>query len=202
MKFPLLKISSTVRPFYVLIAVLAVATVLVSCSSDYPTPVYVESPECEDLTYDVLPVTNLTLSTDGLEVSLQAEVANKSSERTQGLMCRESIPVGTGMLFTYQTDRTNGFWMYNTYVPIDILYIDQAGHVVDKLTMSPCIRESENESDDDWKVKCATEANNYVPSEKWRYVLELPADWLIDQNIGDSVALTMNVSWPDLEVEE
>ena len=194
------KISPAIRTIGLLIAA-TVVIAFVACSSNYPAPVFVESPDCEGLTHGVLPVTDLTLSTDGIDIDLRVEVADKSGERTQGLMCRESIPPGTGMLFAYQTDRTTGFWMYNTQVPIDILYIDQAGQVVDKLTMSPCIRESETESDTDWKVRCATEANDYVPEEKWRYVLELPGNWLIDQDIGDSVVLTMNVSWPSLELD-
>jgi uncharacterized membrane protein (UPF0127 family) len=179
-------------------AVLAALAVLSACGSDYPSPIFIESTDCTDLQHGVLPVTDLTLSTDGIDINLQVEVANNSSTRTQGFMCRESISPGTGMLFTYVSDRTNGFWMFNTYAPIDILYIDQSGAVVDKLTMMPCIRDSE--SDKAWKLRCATEAADYIPTTPWRYVLELPTGWLADQNVGDTLVLHLSVSSPELDL--
>ncbi len=183
-------------------AVLAILIILAACGSDYPAPVFIESPDCEDLQHGVLPVTDLTLSTDGIDITLQVEIANNSSKRTQGFMCRESIAPGTGMLFTYVSDRTNGFWMYNTFTSIDILYINQAGEVVDKLTMSPCQREPESESDEIWKLRCATDSAEYVPKKPWRYVLELPADWLADQNVSDTVVLSMSVTSSELTIEQ
>ena len=198
-KIPLSNTNVAIRAF----AVTAAAVfAFVACGSGYPEPVFIESPDCAELTHGVLPVTNLTLSVDGRDIPVQVEVANNSSERTQGLMCRESIAAGTGMLFTYTSDRNNGFWMFNTYTDIDIIFIDKSGGVSDQLTMSPCPRESEEENDDQWKVRCAKEATNYVPLTSWRYVLELPSNWLADQNIGDSIVREMNVNWPDAAFEE
>ena len=118
-------------------------------------------------------------------------------------MCRKSIPPGTGMLFTYDTDRSSGFWMFNTYAPIDILYLDQSGHVVDNIAMSPCTRGSAkgSETDDEWRIRCATEANSYVPSGAWRNTLELPAGWLEAQGLGGSSGpeiTGITVSWTTL----
>jgi uncharacterized membrane protein (UPF0127 family) len=98
------------------------------------------------------------------------------------------------MLFTYAADRNTGFWMYNTYVPIEILYIDHSGDVVDKITMSPCLRETA--SDDEWIAKCAAESAAYVPGGSWRYTLELPVGWLAAQGADDSMIQEMNVSGP------
>jgi uncharacterized membrane protein (UPF0127 family) len=198
-KIPLFNIIVAIRAFAVTTAVMLA---FVACSSGYPQPVFIESPDCAELTHGVLPVTNLTLSIDGRDIPVQVEVANNSSKRTQGLMCRESITAGTGMLFTYTSDRTNGFWMFNTYTGIDIIFIDKSGGVADQLTMSPCPRESEEENDDQWKVRCGQEAINYIPEASWRYVLELPNDWLADQNIGDSIVREMNVNWPEAIFEE
>ena len=146
----------------------------------------------------MLPVTNLTISSGSEnDITVQVEVADEVSERSQGLMCRESIPPGTGMLFTYDTDRSSGFWMFNSYAPIDILYLDQSGHMVDKITMSPCTRGSVggSETDDEWRTRCATEANDYVPSGSWRNTLELPAGWLEAQGLGGPLGLEITVSW-------
>jgi uncharacterized membrane protein (UPF0127 family) len=97
------------------------------------------------------------------------------------------------MLFTYDTDRDSGFWMYNTYVSIDILHIDSSGRVVDKIEMSPCPRNGA--TDDEWQLRCAGDAAVYMPMSSWRYALELPAGWLADEGLGDPVFLDMTVSW-------
>lgn len=54
---------------------------------------------------------------DGLEVEL-------------GLMFREALPEGTGMLFDFRRDFPHGFWMKNTLVPLDLLFVDARGRVV------------------------------------------------------------------------
>ena len=140
-------------------AVLVAFVIAAGCQStiNYPTPIFVVGPDCDDRQYEMLPLTNLTLSTGQDDITLQVEVADESSERTQGLMCRTVISSGTGMLFTHNTVRSDGFWMYNTYAPIDILYLDQFGAIVDMINMSPCPRDSD-ENDEQWRIRCASEA--------------------------------------------
>ena len=166
---------------------------------DYPRPSFVASPDCENLVFGVLPVTELTISSGATgDITLHVEVADDASERSQGLMCREPIPPGTGMLFTYDTDRSNGYWMYNTYAPIDILYLDQSGHVVDTVTMSPCPRgpgEGSGSDFDRWQTRCAKEAGDYVPAGSWRNTLELPAGWLAAQGLGGLSGRDITIAW-------
>ena len=83
--------------------------------------------------------------------------------------------------------------MYNTYIPIDILYIDRSHNIVDKIRMTPCLRDGM--SDDNWKVKCTTEATNYVPTDEWVTVLELPADWLESNGISDADLEDVKLTW-------
>jgi len=169
---------------------------------DIPPSSFIASQDCDGLQHGFLPRTALTISSgDAIDITLQVEVADEAGEQSQGLMCRESVPPGTGMLFTYDTDRSNGFWMFNTYVPIDILYLDQFGHVVDNITMSPCTRDSTKEpgldtsTDDEWRTWCATEANAYVPAGPWRNTLELPAGWLETKGLGGPRGQEITVSW-------
>ena len=52
------------------------------------------------------------------------EVADDGRERQQGLMCRETVPYGSGMLFVFESAYSLNFWMFNTYEPLDIVYLD------------------------------------------------------------------------------
>src|SRR5688500_13108083 len=52
-----------------------------------------------------------------------AEVASTSDERAEGLMYREDVPDGTGMLFVFPDVAVRSFWMANTYVALDIAFM-------------------------------------------------------------------------------
>jgi len=65
----------------------------------------------------------------------QLEVVRTSSERALGLMERVSIPEHTAMLFVYQSVMYRNFWMKDTLIPLDILFMDAQGVVVDVQTM-------------------------------------------------------------------
>ena len=71
-----------------------------------------------------------------------AEVAATAEERSEGLMYRDDVPDGTGMLFVFQDNAVRSFWMANTYVPLDIAYLDPSFRVVDIMQMEPLITES------------------------------------------------------------
>jgi uncharacterized membrane protein (UPF0127 family) len=66
-----------------------------------------------------------------------AEVARTDDERAQGLMYRQEVPDGTGMLFVFQDSQVRSFWMQNTYVPLDIAFLDASLTVVDIQQMEP-----------------------------------------------------------------
>lgn len=58
------------------------------------------------------------------------EVANDNATRAQGLMFRDQMPDDHGMLFIFQNERPRSFWMKNTRIPLDIIYLDREFKVV------------------------------------------------------------------------
>ena len=71
-----------------------------------------------------------------------AEVARTADERAQGLMYRQEVPDGTGMLFVFETSEVRSFWMQNTYVALDIAFLDASYTVVDIQQMEPLTTDS------------------------------------------------------------
>ena len=66
-----------------------------------------------------------------------AEVARTADERAQGLMYRESLSKGKGLIFVFPESRIQSFWMKDTFIPLDIAYLDADLRIVDIQAMEP-----------------------------------------------------------------
>ena len=94
---------------------------------------------------------------DGFVVHV--EVAADDELRAQGLMYRDQLRPGTGMLFLFAEDAEHAFWMKNTLIPLDIIWIDADQRVVAvKYNVPPCKVEN---------------CPSYPPGVQSRYVLEV-----------------------------
>lgn len=65
------------------------------------------------------------------------EVAQTDAELARGLMNRVQLPAHHGMLFAYKEPGRHSFWMKNTYIPLDIAWLDGEGYVLERHSMLP-----------------------------------------------------------------
>jgi uncharacterized membrane protein (UPF0127 family) len=89
-----------------------------------------------------------------------AELVRSQHDTMRGLMYRRSMPEDRGMLFNLGVREDHEFWMHNTCIPLDLLYIDDDGLIVGIVENAPTL------NDEPRGVGCAS-----------RYVLEVNAGW-------------------------
>ena len=89
------------------------------------------------------------------------ELAETQEQRSRGLMYRETLDQDKGMFFIFDEEKEHSFWMKNTLIPLDIIWINEDKEIVDiKKDVQPCVQE---------------ECQIFKPSNKAKYVLELNA---------------------------
>ena len=99
----------------------------------------------------------------------EVELAKTPEQRSIGLMNRESLDQDKGMLFIFDAQGVNSFWMKNTFIPLDIIWINKDKEIVAiKQDAQPCLEE-----------KCSI----IMPYEKSLYVLEINAGLTEKYNI-------------------
>lgn len=69
------------------------------------------------------------ITADGREHEFQVELALTQAEQMQGLMFRDSMAENAGMLFYFPQNAERRFWMKNTLIPLDIIYIKEDGYI-------------------------------------------------------------------------
>lgn len=78
----------------------------------------------------------LLIHAGGSTYKFEVEIADTADERAQGLMFREHLDPNEGMLFLYPTEKPVAFWMKNTPLPLDMIFIDGTGRIVHVAAMA------------------------------------------------------------------
>jgi uncharacterized membrane protein (UPF0127 family) len=101
-----------------------------------------------------------------------AEVVTRPEDRNLGLMFRRSMAPDSGMLFLFDSDDFQRFWMKNTLIPLSIAYITRDSLITDILEMAPL-----------------DTTTPYLSSRAVRYALEMNSGWFQTRGIkpGDTL---------------
>ena len=123
----------------------------------------------------------VVIEQDGKQAAVSVEIAATFVQREVGLMNRQQLPEDAGMLFLFPKDVQYGFWMKNTYVPLDIAYISAAGEVVQIFAAKPL------------------DETVLVPGTQYRYVLEVNQGWFQRHALGVGAKVTLPKDLPPAE---
>ena len=107
-----------------------------------------------------------------------AEVANDAQARARGLMFREQLPEDRGMLFTFPEPGRWGFWMKNTKIPLDIIWMNHDKTIVHLEANVPVCRRIDD--------GCP----QYRPYREASYVLEVRAGVAASLKLEEGMTLT------------
>jgi uncharacterized protein len=100
----------------------------------------------------------------------EVEVADDDAERARGLMFRDELAPGTGMIFLHDREEPQAYWMKNTKIALDILYFDNARKLVaQQRDVPPC------------------SAGNACPA----YPSNVPARYVLELNAGEAAKLKL-----------
>lgn len=128
------------------------------------------------LILSILPVNNHENYTQ-IEINgerIIIEISKTPEEMQKGLMFRENLCLDCGMLFIFEEEDFHGFWMKNTLIPLDMIFIDADLNIVDILYAEPC---TENI------------CKPYIPKKKALYVLETNGGKFNKSIIGGEVKI-------------
>ena len=72
------------------------------------------------------------------EKTIKVKIADSEKEIEQGLMNVKRLGKNDGMLFVFDDEKVRHFWMKNTLIPLDIIFLNKEKNIVSIQTMKPC----------------------------------------------------------------
>ncbi len=115
----------------------------------------------------------IVVESGGTAHAVVVEVAADPAARERGLMLRPKLPEGRGMLFVFEEEEEHSFWMKDTLIPLDMIFVSGEGRVVGVVSRAEPL---------------SLEART---GGRCRYVLEVPGGWAEARRVkpGDRVRL-------------
>ena len=122
-------------------------------------------------------ISSNTFSADEIKINnllSNIEVASNPNDRRKGLMFRKSLPEDHGMFFVWEYRKRQCMWMRNTYIPLNVAFIDTKGKILEIYEMLPLSEDS------------------ICSKKRVKYALEVNLDWFKRNNVqvGDQIDIT------------
>ena len=122
-------------------------------------------------------ISSNTFSADEIKINdllTNIEVASNPNDRRKGLMYRKSLSEDHGMFFVWEYRKRQCMWMRNTYIPLNVAYIDTKGKILEIYEMLPLSEDS------------------ICSKKRVKYALEVNLDWFKRNNVqvGDQIDIT------------
>lgn len=107
------------------------------------------------------------------DITLELELAHKFEQRAYGMMYRKTLCEMCGMLFVFESEKKASMWMKNTFVPLDVAFIDSKGIITDIKPLHP------------------HDLSSVGASKVVKYALEMNQGWFAKHNIrvGDQLII-------------
>jgi uncharacterized membrane protein (UPF0127 family) len=130
------RVSGLARFVVYAVAALALAS---GAACAQVSPAQVGGPGCiaDGPPQTTLPREVLTIHTARGPVRFNVQVAADDASRTKGLMFVRSMPDDEGMLFDFHQPQSTAFWMRNTYLPLDLLFVTADGRIANIAHRAP-----------------------------------------------------------------
>jgi len=108
------------------------------------------------------------IGNDAGNVIVNVEIVDDAAKRAQGLMFREFLDDKNGMLFVFDDEDYHSFWMKNTLIPLDMIFISEDFKIVDVIYAEPCGEDN---------------CESFKPVKAAKYVLEVNGNFTIKNEI-------------------
>lgn len=142
-----------------------------------PKPLATKAAECpKDPTGNLkLPRGKITFLDAPGSPQVDVELARNEASRERGLMYRTSMAENRGMLFSWDDERVRNFWMHNTCIPLDMLYVTKEGIIAGILEQVPTLNDTPR------GIRCPV-----------AHVLELNAGWARAHGLAPGMKLKID----------
>lgn len=160
--------APSVRWLLALAPLIAVVSIACASTASAPTPPPAQT----------LPAIDLRVVQGPRSEQVTVQVASTEPQRETGLMWVRSMPEDAGMLFVFPAQTSTGFWMKNTYIPLDIAYISADGEILSVVHGVPL----------DTTVLDAP--------GPYRYALEMNAGWFARNGFGKGATVSFPKKLP------
>ncbi|MBD3247940.1 hypothetical protein GF382_01460 [Candidatus Falkowbacteria bacterium] len=108
---------------------------------------------------------------------IKIEIADTPAKRKKGLSLRLKLCPDCGMLFVFEKEDRHTFWMKDTFIPLDMIFIDKNKRIVDIKKAEPCEK--------------GKDCTLYQPSENCLYVLELNPGIVSQDMVGEIIEINI-----------